>query len=83
MLRTLLLAGLAVTAAAPAAFAACDINAESAAVVAAWGAKVKDGSLPPEQLAAISARIQEVPTVDEERACAILAELKSQLGLSG
>lgn len=82
MLRTLLIAGLAMTA-APAAFAAdCDVNAESAAVVAAWGAKVKDGSLPQEQLAEISAKIQEVPTVDEETACGILAELKMKLGLS-
>jgi hypothetical protein len=71
-------------AALPAAAQSCDINADSAAVVAAWGTKVRDGSLPEDQLAAISAQIQQVPATsasDPDGACAILADLKNKLGI--
>jgi hypothetical protein len=62
----------------------CDINADSAAVVAAWGAKMRDQSLPRDQLSAISDKIQQVPSLgatDPEQACAVLRELKAQLGI--
>ncbi|MGK9170379.1 hypothetical protein KXR53_29040 [Inquilinus limosus] len=85
MLRLVLTAGLLAVLAAP-AFAAesCDVNAESAAVVAAWGAKVRDGSLPEDKLAEISNKIQSLPSIsaqDPNKACAVLAEIKRELGL--
>jgi hypothetical protein len=85
MLRLVLAAGLLAFAAAP-AFAAesCDVNAESAAVVAAWGAKVRDGSLPGDKLDEISKKIQSLPSIsaqDPNKACAVLAEIKRDLGL--
>lgn len=64
--------------------AACDINAEQAAVVAAWGAKLRDGSISGADSEAISAKIQQLPTLaqqDPAAACQALAELKVQLGL--
>lgn len=80
-----LTAGLLAFAAAPAlAAASCDVNAESAAVVAAWGSKVRDGSLPEDKLAEISAKIQSIPSIsasDPDKACATLAEIKKELGL--
>ncbi len=62
----------------------CDFNAESAAVVAAWGAKVRDGAMDQATLDAISRQIQDLPTIqatDPAAACAALADLKRQLGL--
>jgi len=70
--------------AAQAQTASCDINAEQAAVVAAWGSKLRDGSISAADSEAISAKIQQVPTLaqqDPEAACAALGELKIQLGL--
>lgn len=89
MLRSLALSlvtvGVLVGFAGGAAMAAsCDINAEQAAVVAAWGSKLRDGSISATDSEAISAKIQQVPTLaqqDPEAACAALAELKVQLGL--
>jgi hypothetical protein len=84
MLRLVLIAGLVTFAAAPALAAVCDVNAESAAVVAAWGSKVRDGSLPEDKLAAISAKIQSIPSIsakDPDKACATLAEIKRELGI--
>lgn len=84
MFRRLLLSAALVAIAAPALAASCDINADQAAVVAAWGEKVKANSLPAEQLADISQRIQNLPTLaasDEEATCAELQALKVELGL--
>lgn len=71
---------------APAAQAAsCDINAEQAAVVAAWGAKLRDGSISSSDSEEISNQIQQIPALaqqDPEAACALLAELKEKLGLT-
>lgn len=84
MFRRLLLATALVAFAAPAMAQSCDINAEQAAVVAAWGEKVKANSLPAEQLDSISQRIQTLPTLaqsDPEGACTELQALKVELGL--
>ncbi|MGK9234636.1 hypothetical protein KXS07_17765 [Inquilinus limosus] len=85
MLRLVLTAGLLAVLAVPALAAeSCDVNAESAAVVAAWGAKVRDGSLPEDKLAEISNKIQSLPSIsaqDPNKACAVLAEIKRDLGL--
>ncbi len=64
--------------------ASCDINAEQAAVVAAWGSKLRDGTISATDSEAISAKIQDVPTLaqqDPEAACSALKDLKIQLGL--
>ncbi len=86
MFRSLFLSALLLTVPAGVALAAsCDINAEQAAVVAAWGAKLRDGSISGPDSEAISAQIQEVPTLasqDPEAACAALNELKVKLGLT-
>ena len=85
MLRSLTLSlALLGFAAGAAQAASCDINAEQAAVVAAWGSKLRDGSISGADSEAISAKIQQVPTLaqqDPEAACAALGELKVQLGL--
>lgn len=62
----------------------CDVNAEQAAVVAAWGSKLRDGSISAADSEAISSRIQELPRLaqdDPESACQALQDLKIQLGL--
>jgi hypothetical protein len=85
MYRLVLTAGLLGVLAGPALAAeSCDVNAESAAVVAAWGAKVRDGSMPEAKLSAISGKIQSLPAIsarDPNKACAVLAEIKRELGL--
>jgi hypothetical protein len=85
MRRLVLTAGLLAILAGPALAAeSCDVNAESAAVVAAWGAKVRDGSLPEDKLSQISNKIQSLPSIsaqDPNKACAVLAEIKRDLGL--
>jgi hypothetical protein len=85
MFRLVLTAGLLAFIAGPALAAeSCDVNAESAAVVAAWGAKVRDGSMPEDKLSAISGKIQSLPSIsaqDPNKACAVLAEIKRELGL--
>lgn len=62
----------------------CDVNAEQAAVVAAWGSKLRDGSISATDSETISTRIQELPRLtqeDPEAACAALQDLKVELGL--
>ena len=85
MFRLVLTAGLLALLAGPTLAAeSCDVNAESAAVVAAWGAKVRDGSLPEDKLSQISNKIQSLPSIsaqDPNKACAVLAEIKRDLGL--
>jgi hypothetical protein len=85
MFRLVLTAALLAFIAAPALAAeSCDVNAESAAVVAAWGAKVRDGSMPEAKLSEISGKIQSLPAIsaqDPNKACAVLAEIKRELGL--
>jgi hypothetical protein len=85
MFRLVMTAGLLAILAGPALAAeSCDVNAESAAVVAAWGAKVRDGSLPEDKLSAISNKIQSLPAIsaqDPNKACAVLAEIKRDLGI--
>ncbi|WP_342236161.1 hypothetical protein [Inquilinus sp. OTU3971] len=85
MRRLVLTAGLLAFIAGPALAAeSCDVNAESAAVVAAWGAKVRDGSLPEAKLSEISSKIQSLPSIsaqDPNKACTVLAEIKRDLGL--
>lgn len=85
LLLTVTLAPAVALAATAAQAASCDINAEQAAVVAAWGAKLRDGSISGADSEAISAQIQQIPTLaqqDPEAACAALAELKQKLGLT-
>jgi hypothetical protein len=85
MLRCLVLsASLMLAATGLAEAQSCDINADQAAVVAAWGSKLRDGSISATDSEAISKKIQEIPALaqsDPEAACAALAELKVQLGL--
>jgi hypothetical protein len=85
MFRLVMTAGLLAILAGPALAAeSCDVNAESAAVVAAWGAKVRDGSLPEDKLSAITNKIQSLPAIsaqDPNKACAVLAEIKRDLGI--
>ncbi|WP_343717055.1 hypothetical protein [Inquilinus sp.] len=85
MRRLALTAALLAFVAGPALAAeSCDVNAESAAVVAAWGSKVRDGSLPEDKLSEISKKIQSLPSIsaqDPNKACAVLAEIKRDLGL--
>src|SRR5262245_37354125 len=84
MLRCLVLsASLMLAATGLAQAQSCDINADQAAVVAAWGAKLRDGSISATDSEAISKKIQEIPALaqsDPEAACSALAELKVQLG---
>lgn len=86
MLRRLLLSSaLLCLPAGMAAAASCDINAEQAAVVAAWGSKLRDGTITGADSEAISADIQRVPGLaqqDPEAACALLSDLKVKLGLT-
>jgi hypothetical protein len=84
MFRTMIAVATLALVAAPALAQECDFNAESAAVVAAWGTKVRDASMPQDQLDAISQEIQQLPAVqatDPAQACASLANLKQQLGI--
>jgi len=80
----LLSAALLIAATGASSAASCDINAEQAAVVAAWGAKLRDGTISAADSEALSARIQALPALaqqDPEAACAELGELKVALGL--
>jgi hypothetical protein len=84
MFRTMIAVATLASFATPALAQECDFNAESAAVVAAWGTKVRDASMPQDQLDAISQKIQELPAVqatDPAQACVALTDLKTQLGI--
>ena len=84
MFRTMIAVATLAAFATPALAQECDFNAESAAVVAAWGTKVRDATMPQDQLDEISQLIQELPAIqatDPAKACTSLADLKTQLGI--
>jgi hypothetical protein len=84
MFRTMIAFATLALFATPALAQSCDFNSDSAAVVAAWGSKVRDASMPQDQLDAISRQIQQLPSIqatDPGQACNVLANLKAQLGI--